>query len=140
MACRRRKVLVVNGVRVGVEVGGTFTDWVLARGDQLGRDILSRVLYGARLSIPVGIGAVALAMLLGVLTGSPAGFLGGVVDEAIVRATDLMLAFPTIILAMVITAALGAGIRNATIAIMIAWWPTHARYVRGLVLSLRERE
>ncbi len=108
--------------------------------DQLGRDILSRVFYGARLSIPVGIGAVALAMLLGVLIGSSAGFLGGVVDEGIMRVTDLMLAFPTIILAMVITAALGAGIRNATIAIMIAWWPTYARYVRGLVLSLRERE
>jgi peptide/nickel transport system permease protein len=108
--------------------------------DQLGRDILSRVFYGARLSIPVGIGAVALAMLLGVLIGSSAGFLGGMVDEAIMRVTDLMLAFPTIILAMVITAALGAGIRNATIAIMIAWWPTYARYVRGLVLALRERE
>ena len=108
--------------------------------DQLGRDILSRVFYGARLSIPVGIGAVALAMLLGVLIGSTAGFRGGTVDEAIMRVTDLMLAFPTIILAMVITAALGAGIRNAMIAIMIAWWPTYARYVRGLVLSLRERE
>ncbi len=108
--------------------------------DQLGRDILSRVFYGARLSIPVGIGAVALAMLLGVLIGSTAGFLGGLVDEAIMRVTDLMLAFPTIILAMVITAALGAGIRNAMIAIMIAWWPTYARYMRGLVLSLRERE
>ena len=108
--------------------------------DQLGRDILSRVFYGARLSIPVGMAAVALAMLLGVLIGSTAGFLGGMVDEVIMRVTDLMLAFPTIILAMVITAALGAGIRNATIAIMIAWWPTYARYVRGLVLSLRERE
>ena len=108
--------------------------------DELGRDILSRVFYGARLSIPVGIAAVALATLLGVLIGSSAGFLGGMVDEGIMRVTDLMLAFPTIILAMVITAALGAGIRNATIAIMIAWWPTYARYVRGLVLSLRERE
>ena len=108
--------------------------------DQLGRDILSRVFYGARLSIPVGIAAVALAMLLGVVIGSTAGFLGGMIDEVIMRVTDLMLAFPTIILAMVITAALGAGIRNATIAIMIAWWPTYARYVRGLVLSLRERE
>jgi peptide/nickel transport system permease protein len=81
-----------------------------------------------------------LAMLIGVCLGSTAGFLGGVVDETIMRATDLMLAFPTVILAMVITAALGAGIRNAIIAIMIAWWPSYARYVRGLVLSLRERE
>jgi peptide/nickel transport system permease protein len=108
--------------------------------DQLGRDILTRVFYGARLSIPVGIAAVALAMLIGVCIGSAAGFLGGAVDETIMRVTDLMLAFPTVILAMVITAALGAGIRNAIIAIMIAWWPSYARYVRGLVLSLRERE
>ncbi|MBI3457265.1 MAG: ABC transporter permease, partial [Candidatus Rokubacteria bacterium] len=69
-----------------------------------------------------------------------AGFVGGAADEAIMRATDLILAFPTVILALVITAALGAGIRNAVIAIMIAWWPTYARLVRGLVLSVRERE
>ena len=108
--------------------------------DALGRDILSRILYGARISIPVGIGAVALATLLGMLVGSAAGFLGRLVDEVMMRLTDLMLAFPTVILALVITAALGAGIRNAIIAIMIAWWPSYARLVRGLVLSARERE
>jgi peptide/nickel transport system permease protein len=108
--------------------------------DPLGRDILSRILYGARLSVPVGITAVLLAMLLGTFVGGAAGYLGGAVDEAVMRATDLVLAFPTVILAMVITAALGPGIRNAVIAIMIAWWPSYARLVRGLVLSLRERE
>ena len=108
--------------------------------DPLGRDVLSRVLYGARLSLPIGFVAVALALLLGVLIGGTAGFLGGAVDEAIMRITDLMLAFPTVILAMVITAALGAGVRNAVIAIMIAWWPSYARVVRGLVLAVRERE
>ncbi len=108
--------------------------------DPLGRDILSRVLYGARLSIPVGIAAVALAVLLGLVVGSAAGSIGGVVDEGIMRMTDLMLAFPTVILAMVITAALGAGIRNAIIAIMVAWWPSYARLVRGQVLAVRERE
>jgi peptide/nickel transport system permease protein len=108
--------------------------------DPLGRDILSRILYGARLSIPVGIAAVALAMLLGTIVGSAAGAAGGVVDEGIMRATDLMLAFPTVILAMIISAALGAGIRNAVIAIMVAWWPSYARFSRGLVLSTRERE
>ncbi len=108
--------------------------------DPLGRDILSRILYGARLSIPVGIVAVALAMLLGTLIGGTAGFLKGAADEVIMRATDLMLAFPTVILALVITAALGPGIRNAIVAIMIAWWPSYARLVRGLVLSLRDRE
>ena len=108
--------------------------------DPLGRDILSRILFGARLSVPVGIAAVVLALVIGMVIGSVAGFFGGYVDEVIMRFTDLMLAFPTIILAMVITAALGAGIKNALIAIMIAWWPAYARLVRGLVLSTRERE
>ncbi len=108
--------------------------------DPLGRDILSRILYGARLSIPVGIAAVALAVLLGTVIGSAAGAAGGMVDEGIMRVTDLMLAFPTVILAMIISAALGAGIRNAVIAIMVAWWPSYARFSRGLVLSARERE
>jgi peptide/nickel transport system permease protein len=108
--------------------------------DPLGRDILSRILYGARLSLPVGVAAVLLALALGTLLGSVAGFLGGRVDEGIMRATDLMLAFPTVILAMVITAALGAGVRNAILAIMVAWWPTYARNVRGLVLATRHRE
>jgi peptide/nickel transport system permease protein len=108
--------------------------------DPLGRDILSRILYGARLSIPVGIAAVALALILGTIIGSAAGAAGGLVDEVIMRVTDLMLAFPTVILAMIISAALGAGIRNAVIAIMVAWWPSYARFARGLVLSARERE
>jgi peptide/nickel transport system permease protein len=108
--------------------------------DPLGRDILSRILFGSRLSLPVGVAAVLLALVLGTLLGSIAGFLGGRVDEVLMRATDLMLAFPTVILAMVITAALGAGVRNAIIAIMVAWWPTYARNVRGLVLATRDRE
>ncbi len=108
--------------------------------DPLGRDILTRVVYGARLSIPVGIAAVVLAALLGTLIGSVAGVAAGIVEEVIMRVTDLMLAFPTVILAMIISAALGAGIRNAVIAIMIAWWPSYARFARGLVLAARERE
>jgi peptide/nickel transport system permease protein len=108
--------------------------------DPLGRDILSRIIYGSRLSLPVGVAAVALALVLGTLLGSVAGFLGGRTDEVVMRLTDLMLAFPTVILAMVITAALGAGVRNAIIAIMVAWWPTYARNVRGLVLATRNRE
>jgi peptide/nickel transport system permease protein len=108
--------------------------------DPLGRDVLSRVLYGARISIPVGIAAVALAVLLGTLVGGIAGGSGGVVDEVIMRTTDLMLAFPTVILAMIISAALGAGIWNAVLAIMVAWWPSYARFARGLVLAARGRE
>lgn len=108
--------------------------------DPLGRDIFSRIVYGTRISLPVGAVTVTLALLLGTVIGGIAGFIGGVVDEFIMRLTDLVLAFPTIILAMVITAALGAGIRNAILAILIAWWPTYARVVRGLVLAVRDRE
>jgi len=108
--------------------------------DMLGRDILSRILYGARISIPVGIAAVILAAILGGIVGCAAGFVGGIIDELMMRITDVMLAFPTVILALVITAALGAGIQNAVIAIMVAWWPSYARLVRGLVLSIKERE
>ncbi len=108
--------------------------------DALGRDVLSRVLHGARISIPVGIAAVVLAALLGALVGGLAGFVGRGLDDVLMRVTDLMLAFPTVILALVITAALGVGIRNAVVAIMIAWWPSYARLVRGLVLAVRERE
>ena len=108
--------------------------------DPLGRDVLSRILYGARLSIPVGAAAVVLAGGLGIALGGAAGFMGGIIDETIMRITDLMLAFPTVILAMVITAALGAGIQNAVLAIMVAWWPSYARLERGLVLAVRQRE
>ena len=108
--------------------------------DALGRDVLSRILHGGRISIPVGIAAVVLAAGAGVVVGGVAGYVGRLVDEAVMRATDLMLAFPTVIFALVITAALGAGIRNAVLAIMVAWWPTYARLARGLVLAVRERE
>ena len=108
--------------------------------DPLGRDVLSRVLYGARLSIPVGLASVGVAAVLGTLVGAAAGFAGRAVDDAVMRATDLMLSFPTVILALVITAALGAGLRNAVLAIVVAWWPGYARLVRGLVLAARERE
>jgi peptide/nickel transport system permease protein len=116
----------------------THTHWLGT--DVLGRDVLSRILYGARISIPVGIAAVILAAVLGTVVGSVAGYLGGLLDELMMRVTDVMLAFPTVILALVITAALGAGIQNAVIAIMVAWWPSYARLVRGLVLAIKERE
>jgi peptide/nickel transport system permease protein len=116
----------------------TYAHWLGT--DVLGRDVLSRILYGARISIPVGIAAVILAAVLGTIVGSAAGYLGGLLDEIMMRVTDVMLAFPSVILALVITAALGAGIQNAVIAIMVAWWPSYARLVRGLVLAIKERE
>ncbi|RPI22228.1 MAG: ABC transporter permease, partial [Chloroflexota bacterium] len=107
--------------------------------DRLGRDMFSRVIMGARLAAGVPLGIVFLAILIGAPLGAIAGYKGGWVDEAIMRITDLFLAFPPLLLAMAITAALGRGIQNATIALVVSWWPWYARLVRGVTISLRER-
>lgn len=108
--------------------------------DELGRDVLSRVIYGARLSLPLAVLLVALSVLVGTLLGLVAGYFGGWIDGIIMRFTDLVFAFPAIILAMVVTAALGPSIRNAVLALVIVNWPNYARVVRGLVLSTADAE
>lgn len=108
--------------------------------DELGRDVLSRVIAGARLSIPVAIGLVVLSLLLGGILGMLAGYFGRAVDEIIMRFADVVLAFPAIILAMVITAALGPGIGNAVLAMLLVNWPQYARIMRSMVLGARGSE
>ena len=108
--------------------------------DELGRDVLSRVIYGARLSLPLALLLVALATALGSVLGAIAGYFRSWVDPLVMRTTDLVFAFPAIILAMVVTASLGPNIRNAVLAIVIVAWPAYARVVRGLVLSLGDAE
>jgi peptide/nickel transport system permease protein len=108
--------------------------------DQLGRDVLSRVMYGGRISLPAALVVVVLAGIVGTTIGSLAGFEGGVWEELLMRVTDIFFAFPTIILAMAIAAALGPSIASAVAAMAIVWWPNYARIVRGLVLSVKENE
>jgi peptide/nickel transport system permease protein len=108
--------------------------------DELGRDLLSRVLWGSRLSLPLAFFLVAMAVAIGGALGGLAGYFGGWVDEIVMRATDLVFAFPTIILAMAVTAALGPSLRNAVLAVVIVFWPAYARVVRGLVMSLGQAD
>lgn len=108
--------------------------------DALGRDVFTRVLYGARESMPIAAAVIFCATVIGTLLGAIAGYLGGWVDATIMRITDVVMAFPAILLAMAISAALGPGLRNGFIAILIVWWPIYARLVRGQVLSIKQRE
>lgn len=108
--------------------------------DELGRDMFSRVLYGARITIPAGIAVIIVGSTLGIVVGAVAGYLGGRWDELLMRTAELFMAFPTIILAMAITAALGPDMRNAIIALVIVWWPTYARVIRGLVIEVKSKE
>jgi peptide/nickel transport system permease protein len=108
--------------------------------DEAGRDNFSRVLYGARITIPLSFTVIVVASLFGAAVGAVAGYLGGRVDEVLMRVVDVVLAFPPIVLAMAITASLGAGLRNAMLAILLVSWPEVSRLMRGQVLALKEND
>ena len=108
--------------------------------DELGRDVLSRIIFGARVSLSVGLIAVGVAATIGILLGLSGGYYGGLADSLIMRGLDGLLAFPAVILALAIMTVLGPSLVNATIAIGIVSIPTFARITRGSILSLREKE
>jgi peptide/nickel transport system permease protein len=134
----RDGILVHNRTPPVLAEGGS-TEYLLGT-DTLGRDIFSRVLYGARISLVVGFAAVAIAGAIGVTTGLFSGFYGGKLDDIIMRIADIQLAVPFILLAIAILAVLGQGLDKVIITLGIANWVTYGRVVRGQVLSWREKE
>ena len=106
--------------------------------DQLGRDVFARVIYGARVSLPYALQLVVMASVIGVVLGAIAGYFGGWIDGVIMRTADLVMAFPDIILAMAVVAALGPGLFNAVLAVVVVSWPIYARVVRSMLLTIRD--
>ena len=105
--------------------------------DHLGRDVLSRVMFGGRPAIGLALAVVIVAVLIGVPLGMVAGYRGGWLDEALMRFTDLFLAFPPLLLAMVISATLGRSLLHAGLALAISWWPWYARLARAVTQSIK---
>ncbi len=108
--------------------------------DQLGRDVLSRIIYGSRVSLAVGVAAVIVGGLLGSILGLASGYFGGYLDEVVMMVVDAQLAFPVILLAIAIIAVLGPSFTNLVIVVGLSGWVTYARIIRGQVLTLKSRE
>ncbi|HKO57173.1 MAG TPA: nickel transporter permease [Thermoanaerobaculia bacterium] len=108
--------------------------------DELGRDVLSRIIWGARVSLRVGFSVVVIASLIGVTLGAIAGYFGGAADTLVMRLTDILLSFPGILLAIAMVAVLGPSVNNVVLALVIVAWVGYARLVRGQVLKVREME
>ena len=107
--------------------------------DQVGRDILSRVIFGSRLSLLISAGVITLALVIGLPVGTLAAMAGGWTDEILMRLTDVFFSFPYLILAMAIIATLGASTTSLILALGVIWWPSYARMIRSMVLSIKER-
>jgi peptide/nickel transport system permease protein len=159
---RRNTALIVGTIIVGVwVVVAAFAPWLAPHSptdldvmnrleapgpahlfgtDEAGRDNFSRVLYGARITMPLAFTVILIASLFGSGLGAVAGYVGGRVDEVLMRIVDVVLAFPPIVLAMAITATLGAGLRNAMFAILLVSWPEFSRLMRAQVLAIKEND
>ncbi|HKG27477.1 MAG TPA: ABC transporter permease, partial [Thermomicrobiales bacterium] len=108
--------------------------------DELGRDVLSRIMTGTRVSLEVAVVVLSFAVLFGTFVGALSGYLGGIVDEVLMRFTDMFLAFPALVLAIAIASSLGRELKYTMIAVSTVFWPWYARLVRAQVLSIRERD
>jgi peptide/nickel transport system permease protein len=107
--------------------------------DNLGRDLWARILFGARTSLMIGFTVTVIGAFIGTVLGATAGYFGGWIDEIIMRITDVFLAFPPLLLAIIMAAVLGPSITNTIIAITVVWWPWYTRIIRGQAISVRER-
>lgn len=105
-----------------------------------GNDLLSMIIYGTRVSLRIGFTVVVSGLVIGTVLGAVAGYFGGVVDEVLMRVTDVFLSIPGLILAMAVVAALGQGLENVMYALIVVWWPIYTRIIRGQVLSVRENQ
>lgn len=126
-------------VRLEAKLQGPSRDHPLGT-DALGRDVLSRILYGARVSVLVGFSTVGISFVFGTLLGLLAGHYGGLLEEAVMRGVDILLAFPGILFAIALTAILGPSLRNVILALCVMGWVGYARIARAQVLALRESE
>jgi peptide/nickel transport system permease protein len=116
--------------------GPSGTNWMGT--DDLGRDVFTRTMYGARNSMPIAVLVILSSVVVGSLIGAVAGFFGKWIDAILMRIVDVTLAFPPILLAMVIAATLGPGLRNAFFAMIAVWWPIYARLLRGQVIAIKQ--
>ena len=128
-----------NNLRPPIFIHGGVMENALGT-DNLGRDLLSRIIYGSRISLLVGVISVSIAAIVGCILGAVAGYFGGYVDEMIMKIVEISLAFPFLLLAIVIMAYLGQGVGNLILALVLSRWVHFCRIVRGEVLSLKERD
>ncbi|WP_341862613.1 ABC transporter permease [Gymnodinialimonas sp. 57CJ19] len=133
-----RQNIMMRLLEPGQPGAGDLTYWLGS--DQLGRDTFSRLLYGARVSLLVGVAAIAVGGTLGTVAGLVSGYFGGWIDDVIMRLGDIQLAFPFILLAIMFLVVLGPGLVNIILVLGIGQWITYARIVRAQTLSLREKE